>query len=328
LNLPSAADAGKRLKCPRCGLRFVVSDDDASSASTVPGQADASEPSTHELPRRNHAGADLPVPVAEGDLRETFNLPLVGAREAERAEVAVAPGTADVAGLFVDDPAPKRRTAADARSKARRCSVCGGVVPLGMSICASCGTDQETGMRIGLEDDLAPSAPRRQPGPPLHVSIIGGLCGVGGLILLLLALIQSVRGHSGLERASWLGLAAVSAWGIFACVDFIRGKSAKMLMLALSVGVIVDLMALIGLPLWEVYGPDFAGAPQTMASGNSSDPDAAPVSLKPPEERLDTQRMTLGIALLVAYAGLSVYLISPPVKRHVHARALTESGAW
>ena len=41
LNLPAATRAGKRLKCPRCGTRFIVSEDEASSASTLPGQADA-----------------------------------------------------------------------------------------------------------------------------------------------------------------------------------------------------------------------------------------------------------------------------------------------
>jgi hypothetical protein len=297
-----------------------VSEEEASSASTLPGQADAFEPSTHELPRRAAAGDDLPMPQAEGDLREAFDLPLMSGREAERGEVAASPA-ADVAGLFRDESPAKRRTAADARARARRCNRCGGVVPLGMSICASCGTDQETGMRVGLEDDFAPPPPRATPGPPFHVAIIGGLCGVGGLILFLLALIQSVRGNSGFERGSWLGLAAVSGFGIFACVDFIRGRSVKLLMLALSLGVLVDLMALIGLPLYEA----FANTEQFVTKPVADDPNAAAVGLRTEEERLDARRIILGVGLLVVYAILSLYLLSPPVKRHLTLTSLRAS---
>ena len=74
---------------------------------------------------------------------------------------------------------------------------CGGVVPQGMSICVSCGVDQETGLRVGLEDDLVPPPPPAPSGPPLHVAIIGGLLGVAGLTLLILSLIRSVGGAEG-----------------------------------------------------------------------------------------------------------------------------------
>ena len=47
----------------------------------------------------------------------------------------------------------------------------------------------------------------------------------------------------------WLGLALVSAFGIFGCVQFIRGKSAKVLMLALTLGVVVDVIGLVAVPL-------------------------------------------------------------------------------
>jgi hypothetical protein len=325
LNLPAAAIAGKRLKCPRCGTRFVLTDEDASSASTLPGQADAAEPSAYDLPKRPPSVEDLPVPLAEGDLRETFELPLVGAREAERSEVASS-GAADVAGLFQDAGPVQRRAAAELRSKARRCAHCGGLVPVGMSVCASCGTDQESGMRVGLEDDLSPPPPPRALGPPVHVAIIGGTCAVGGLILLLLALIQSVRGNSGMERASWLGLASLSAFGIFACIEFIRGRSVKLLMLALSLGVVVDLMVLIALPLYETYGADLMlpDQLQVQVTPPFNDPDAASVALRPPEQRLDTRRIIAGVALLIAYAILSLYLLSPPVKRHIGFRAFRD----
>ncbi len=41
---------------------------------------------------------------------------------------------------------------------------------------------------------------------------------------------------------AWLGVAIVSAFGIFGCVQFLRGKSAKTLLLALTVGVVFDLI--------------------------------------------------------------------------------------
>jgi hypothetical protein len=87
----------------------------------------------------------------------------------------------------------------------------------------------------------------------LHIAITGGLLGVGGLILLILSLIRSVGGAGGWENYGWLCLALVSAFGIYASVQFIRGKSAKLLMLALTLGVIVDLMALIALPSIQTF---------------------------------------------------------------------------
>ena len=35
LNIPDNVSAGKRLRCPKCGLRFVVTVADASSESTL-----------------------------------------------------------------------------------------------------------------------------------------------------------------------------------------------------------------------------------------------------------------------------------------------------
>ncbi len=41
LNLPDRVPAGKRLRCPKCGLRFVVTVADASSESTLAAPLDA-----------------------------------------------------------------------------------------------------------------------------------------------------------------------------------------------------------------------------------------------------------------------------------------------
>ena len=143
--------------------------------------------------------------IAEKDLRETFDLPLMSARDAERSGADTEHAIGDAAALLDDRGGPRRRTtAAEARARARRCSQCGGLVPQGMSICVSCGIDQETGLRVGLEDDLAPPPPPPPQGPPIHIALIGGLCGTAGLILLILSLIRSVGGS---ERLAELRLA-------------------------------------------------------------------------------------------------------------------------
>jgi hypothetical protein len=324
LNVPAQVGAGQRLKCPRCGQRFVLSEVEASSASTLPGMVDAAETFTLPTARKPPDGDELPAPRAEGDLRETFDLPLVSAREAERSGMVGGPRAADAAGLFADaGPSARARSAADARSKGRRCTHCGGFVPQGMSICTACGTDQETGMRVGLDDDLAPPPPAASQGPPLHISIIGTFCVAAAVVLLILAIVQSVTEQSRLEYFCWISLGLVSGFGIYAAVEFIRGKSVKLLMLALSLGVVVDLMTLIALPLIQA---NFV-APEILVDRNakSSDLDDAPVKIKPLEERLDARRIQAGAGLLLVYAFLSLYLMSPPVKKYMHSRAAREA---
>jgi hypothetical protein len=320
LNLPDHTKAGKRLKCPRCGTKFVVTQAEASSVSTVPGLTDAAPTSTYEIPKRPPSLDDLPTSTVEGDLRETFDLPLISGRQAEREQAASQPAIGDAASLFDDRGAPKRKTtAADARAKARRCSNCGGIVPLGMSICISCGLDQETGIRTGLDDeDLLPTGPRLSQGPPIHVAIVGGLCAAAGLILVLLAVTRSVRGNSDWRQYGWLFLALVSAYGIYTSVEFIRGRTAKLLMVALMLGIIVDLMAMVALPIVEFVMPD----PQrNFSTDPKPEVDDSPVLIKPPEERLDMQRIIYGIGVIVIFAMLYLYLMSPPVKRYIHSRA-------
>jgi phage FluMu protein Com len=320
LNLPEHTKAGKRLKCPRCANKFVVTEAEASSVSTVPGLTDATPASTHELPRRPPSVDDLPRAFVEGDLRDTFELPLMSGREAERNQAASQPAIGDAASLFDDRGAPKRKTtAADARARARRCSTCGGIVPQGMSICISCGLDQETGIRTGLDDeDLLPSGPPPSQGPPIHVAIVGGLCTAAGVILVLLAVTQSVRGNSDWRQYAWLSLALISAYGIYSSVEFIRGRTARLLMVSLMLGIIVDVMAMVALPLVEVFLDD---PQQIVVMEAKPDLEDSHVRIKPPEERIDTQRIIAGIGMIVVFAVLYMYLMSPPVRKYIHSRA-------
>jgi phage FluMu protein Com len=315
LNLPAHVAPGKRLKCPRCATRFVVSETDASSISTVPGAADAAL-TAFDLEKRPPSTDDLPNATSEGDLRDTFDLPLISGRDAGRdAEQggAVSTGTADAAGLFADHGTSKRRpTAAEARARARRCSHCGGGVPPGMSICQTCGTDQETGLRVGLEDDLAPPPPSRPDGPPLHVAIVGGLCGTGGLILALVGAIKSTRGESSLENYGWLVVALVAAFGIFACVQLLRGRSARTLMLALTLGVVVDLVGMVAYPIVKTFLDDPTPPVLSFQPEDPNDPN--PTSFL---DKFDAHRVGVGAAVLVLYAVLSLYLMSPQVKKYI-----------
>src|SRR5262249_26560523 len=255
LNLPDKVTAGKRMKCPKCAHRFEITDRDASSASTFPGVADAAIASSHELARRPPSRAELPVPVADHDLRHLFDMPMgTGASVEKSAASSQQPALSDAEALFQDDPVVKRKPkGAEARATTRRCRQCGSVVSQGMSICSFCGVDQDTGMRVGLEDDLAPPPAPPPSGPPLHIAITGYLCGLAGVVLLILSLIQSVRVPAGVFQYGWLCLALVSAFGIFSSVQFVLGKSPKYLMLALTLGVLVDLVALIAVPIYQAH---------------------------------------------------------------------------
>jgi hypothetical protein len=323
LNLPANTPAGKRLKCPKCGHRFALSVADASSESTLGGPADADLMSRFDMETKPTGRDDLPLSLGDQDLRETFDLPLMSGRDAERAGTAPDPAIGDAASLL-DNPTPKRKmTAAEARSRARRCSNCGGLVPLGMSTCISCGLDQESGLRVGMDDDLIPPPPPRPQGPPLHVAIMGGLCGTAGLILLILSLVRSGGGAQGWQNYGWLCLALVSAFAILASVQFIRGKSAKLLMVALTLGVVVDVMGLVAMPLLQATLED---PQQVVKPVTPEDPDLSDIAIKPFEERIELRSITLGVGFLVLYAILSVYLMSAPVKKYVHSQL--DRSAW
>ncbi|MGP0069188.1 MAG: hypothetical protein ACLQGP_37010 [Isosphaeraceae bacterium] len=307
------------MKCPKCGLRFALTVADASSESTLGGPANADWLSRVDLETQPPAADELPVSLGDHDLRETFDLPLMSGRDAERAGAAPEPAVGDAASLL-DEPAPKRRkTAAESRLTARRCSGCGGYVPQGMSVCMSCGLDQETGLRVGIDDDLIPPPPPRPQGPPLHVAIMGGLCGTAGLIFLIMSLVRSGGGAEGWQNYGWLCLAVVSGFAILASVQFIRGKSVKLLMLALTLGVVVDVLALVAMPLIQA---NFEDPEQIVKPIRPNDPDSeSDIVIKPFEERIDPHSISLGITFLLIYAILSLYLMSTPVKKYIHSRA-------
>ena len=187
--------------------------------------------------------------------------------------------------------------------------------------------DQETGMRVGLEDDLAPPPPPRSTGPPIHIAVTGFLSGLASVILLVLALIQSVRGGPGVTQYGWLCLALVSAFGIYGAIQFYIGKSPKYLMLALTLGVFVDIVSLIALPIIQANFDEIeTWSSPTNARRTIRRPSTRRMcEIKPIAERIDQQKIATGLTVIVVYALLSIYLMSPPVKRHFARQAALDS---
>src|SRR4051794_10265329 len=303
LNLPDSIRAGKRMKCPKCANRFEVSQADASSASTFPGDADAATASSYEIRKLPPILDDLPVSAGGGDLRDLFDLPMGTGTSIEKSAASTrTAAVSDAEALLQDDPALRRKkTGAEARARTRRCTKCGGAVPMGMSICVACGVDQETGLRVGLEDDLAPPPAPPATGPPLHIAIIGFLCGLASSVLLVSALIQSIRDEPGATQYGWLCLALVSAFGIFGAIQFYIGKSPKYLMLALTLGVLVDLLALIALPIYQAYFPDQGRVVinrDPVKPGGLKAADEEDVVIKPRVEQMDHFKINSGLILI------------------------------
>ena len=324
LNLPASITAGKKLKCPKCGNRFAASEADVNSKSTSPGAVHAELISSGEFAKRPPSVDELRIPIADSDLRDRFGAPMgTGASVEKSAAGGATSPLSDAEALFQEQPARKKKlTAAEARARSRRCSQCGGHVPIGMSICLNCGVDQETGMRVGLEDDLAPPPPPPRQEAPLHISITGFLCALAAVILLVLGLVQSVRTQAGISQYGWLCLAAVSGFGILGAVQFLNGRSAKYLMMALTLGVLVNLAFLIAVPIYEANFADQEAVLVHVTKKNNRDSfSGEKIEIKPIAERLDHERITLGFIVILIYASLSVYLLSPSVKRFLTRRA-------
>jgi hypothetical protein len=303
LNVPDHA-AGRRLKCPKCGTKLHANDPGTAASSTTIGLHDA-RPDSSQLSGSQRSHGDETLPTAAGDLRETFDLPLLTEEDTSSAKPTRG-GSSDALSLFQGDkPAgPRRQNAAEARSKARRCPTCGGVVPVGMSLCSTCGLDLESGRRVDLLDDLAPPPPPPSHGPPIPVVLIGGLCLLGSIFLALFSGVKSLRGANG-----WGFFFPLCVFGGFAAVQFLRGKSAKLLLLALTLGAVVDVVGLIVMPVY------YANMETKVQRKTSTDIDVEDEVFQPVTERLDMQAISAGITLLILYALVSVYLMSPAMNR-------------
>ena len=350
LNLPPEA-GGRRLKCPKCGEKFIAGESGPVADVAAPGSKGPKADSTFELtrnarsslevaalsvskngsvigqavgsngtaggrgasrpgPGRDGSGGDLPaLPTAGGDLRETFDLPMMTGEDPTAGNGRGSAGGADL--LFDDRPAaPKRKTGAEARAAARICAACGGFVPKGTSLCQNCGLDQDTGARVDLDDDLAPPpAPRSKP-IPIASGVVGGLCLAGSAVAAVLALVQS---RSGMDGAIYF--VPVALFGAYASAQFLRGKTAKLLLAALALGAAIDVVGLIALPIYQANAE--TAVSQRSIDEVDNDPDAELQAIQSVKDRLDTRRITTGLVLLFGYAIVSIYLLTPQAQRHV-----------
>ena len=308
LNVPPEA-VGRRLKCPRCAQRI---EPPAGSVfpkrpPSQPSNGNGRPASSTFIPSESFGNTvDLPMATSSGDLRDTFDLPLMmGDDGAGRGEGGA---TADAVALFHEQrPTSRRVTGGDARKQARRCPTCGGYVPQGMSLCGTCGFDLDTGVRVGLGDDLLPiSAPRRSGALPIGIGVVGGVTLIGSIGLTAVALVQW---RGGLDGAQYLAL--VCLFGIYAAAQFLRGKTARLLIVALTLGVMFDVVALIALPIYDAQNQATSITAVHNPGEEEETGETAPIS-----EFLNTRKLGWGVALILSYATVAAYLNSPPVRRH------------
>lgn len=285
LNIPPEAGT-RRLKCPRCGARFHAG------------------PNPPSNPEHGHVG----IPVAPGDLRETFDIPLLldddlPAGPRGRAET-----------LFADDEdSPGRRAPPGGpRARPRPCPRCGHVVPAGWSLCGGCGLDldepDEPDEPPG-PDDLLDEPPPPPPAPPAPVGVL--VVGVGSLIVSVVLAILALVVFGGLGGAA---LAVVALFGAFASVQLLAGRSARPLVVALVLGGLIDILGLIVLPVYQANRSiPAAPAPDAPAA---DDLPAIPNLL----DRLDTTKIQCGVLLLILAGALLIYLTTADIRRHFASR--------
>jgi len=179
-----------------------------------------------------------------------------------------------------------------------------------MSICSSCGLDLESGHRTLLDDDdLMPSAPVRAQGLPIPVTVIALVSLVGSLMLAAYSAVQWLSlGVNGFQY-----FVPICLFGTYSAAQLLRGRSAKLLIVALTLAAVVDLVALIAMPIY------LANEQMTTVENQvtADDDDLARIAIQPITARLDSQRLSLGIAGLLLYAGVTTYLASPSARRGI-----------
>ena len=97
-------------------------------------------------------------------------------------------------------------------------------------------------------------------------------------------------------------------------------------MLALTLGVFVDAMSLIALPIYQAtFADQEAIVVRVNKKDNPDSLDDEDVQINPITDRLDLQRIEGGLIVILLYALLSIYLMSPPVKRDFIRQAALDS---
>ncbi|MGE3820343.1 MAG: hypothetical protein AB7I30_13095, partial [Isosphaeraceae bacterium] len=167
--------------------------------------------------------------------------------------------------------------------------------------------DQESGRRVDLLDDLAPPPIRQVESLPIALTVVGGVCATLSAVLAVAALLAWSNGQEGLQY-----FIPIALFGVHASVQLLRRKSVKLLLIALTLGAVINVAGMIALPIYDLHSQTV----MTVRKDGFDDPDAELEYIKPLAERIDRQRISAGIAVLIGYAVISVYLLSPSVQRH------------
>ena len=112
----------------------------------------------------------------------------------------------------------------------------------------------------------------------------------------------------------------VWVFGIYSAIQFLRLKTIRPFFLALGLGVAIGAVYLIVLPIWQAnVEPDaIVNNFKAPTPAELFDPDAP--QLTNLADRLDMNKITWGIAVLLSYAAVTVYLNSPGVMRQFGRR--------
>ena len=144
-----------------------------------------------------------------------------------------------------------------------------------MSLCPRCGLDLDTGLRDEqidvLDDDEPPPMPRREEAP-FGILFVGAMAALVSAVLALASVYLYLTRAGADYRWGYLPLAAVGGYGVYAASRLIAGKSARPLLAALMLGAVIDLIAMVILPLAVPEAP--AAVPPTRG-GPGSGPGAA-----------------------------------------------------
>lgn len=333
LNVPVSAGQ-KRLKCPKCGTRFYPDGRGPSSASAsqTPPSSGGTTPATRRPASSVFADpanlSNVGLPTNLPSMRDLADIPLADDNAPPPPPPLPPPvGNMADARLFFEDseetPAPKP-AGASARMRPRPCPVCRHMVPAGMSICAECDTDVETGQRvtIAVEEvvEELDEAPPEADDQPIAIYIVGSLTLVASVVLGVLTLVN-------LEGVGAISLFIICLFGMFASIQFLQGRSVKLLMITLAFAAAVDVIGLVVMPIWQMNeSPQLPGA--AVAAGE--EPGAADAfdddmpRVVPLQKQLRDSgamnKISAGIAILALDAALFVFLCSTGVRDRFERR--------
>ena len=197
---------------------------------------------------------------------------------------------ADAGALFRERSEPRNEAAGDARSHARTCPNCRGVIPAGMSLCDACGFDIETG-RISTTLDVLPEEVETPSRP--EMGTLAFLTGWGSLGLGT----AWIAAGTLLMNAEPLAIALLVSGALvcYCAILYLSRRSYKRLMFALGFMAVCGLVLLVAAPIFQASA--VAGASTDAGTTGFMD-------------RLNSLRLLCGLVGVVAAVGFMLYLMA------------------